>query len=228
MKQTRTIAYLRVSTAGQAESGVSLDAQRAKVEAYAALYDLELVDVAVDAGISAKSLDRPALSGALARLESGEVEALLVVKLDRLTRNVVDLGALVDRCNREGWALLSVGEQVDTRTAAGRMVLNILATISQWEREIIGERTAAALQHKRAMGELVGSVPYGWTVAADGVHLEPNQGEQELISLARELRSSGLSLRKVGARLEGQGALPRNGKKWHPQSVKNLLSSRAA
>ena len=228
MKQTRTIAYLRVSTAGQADHGVSLDAQRAKVEAYASLYDLELVDVAVDAGISAKSLDRPALSGALARLQAGEVDALLVVKLDRLTRSVVDLGDLVDRCNREGWALLSVGEQVDTRTAAGRMVLNILATISQWEREAIGERTSAALQHKRAMGELVGSVPYGWTVAADGVHLEPNQGEQELISLARDLRSSGLSLRKVGARLEGQGALPRNGKKWHPQSVKNLLSSRAA
>ena len=229
MKQTRTIAYLRVSTAGQADHGVSLDAQRAKVEAYAALYDLELVDVAVDAGISAKSLDRPALSGALARLESGEVEALLVVKLDRLTRSVVDLGSLVDRCNREGWALLSVGEQVDTRTAAGRMVLNILATISQWERETIGERTAAAMAHKAELGEYTGGkAPYGWTVAADGIHLEPNQGEQELITLARELRTAGLSLRKVGARLEGQGALPRNGKRWHAKTVRSLISSRAA
>jgi len=226
--QTRTIAYLRVSTDKQADHGVSLDAQRAKVEAYAALYDLELVDVAVDAGESAKSLNRPALAGALARLAAGEVDALLVVKLDRLTRSVADLGTLVDRCNKQGWALLSVGEQIDTRTAAGRMVLNILATIGQWEREAIAERTSAALQHKRTLGELVGSVPYGWTLGADGIHLEACQEEQEAMRLAGELRAAGLSLRKVGERLAARGYLPRAGKGWHPQTVKALLSGKVA
>jgi hypothetical protein len=124
---------------------VSLDAQRAKVKAYAELYDLELAEVIVDAGESAKSLDRPGLKRALGMLKAGEAEALLVVKLDRLTRSVVDLGTLVERYFAPGKAaLLSVGEQIDTRSAAGRLVLNVLASVSQWEREAIGERTCAS------------------------------------------------------------------------------------
>jgi DNA invertase Pin-like site-specific DNA recombinase len=136
---TRTIAYLRVSTEKQADRGVSLDAQRAKVAAYAELYDLELVGTIIDAGESAKSLDRPGLQRALGMLKDGAAEALLVVKLDRLTRSVVNLGTLVDRYFAPGKAaLLSVGEQIDTRSAAGRLVLNVLASVSQWEREAIG------------------------------------------------------------------------------------------
>src|SRR5688572_26867710 len=95
--RTRTVAYLRGSTDKQADRGVSLDAQRAKVEAYAQLYDLDVVAVEVDAGESAKSLKRPALERALRMLRKGEADALLVVKLDRLTRNVRDLADLLDR-----------------------------------------------------------------------------------------------------------------------------------
>ena len=139
---TRTIAYLRVSTERQADRGVSLDAQRAKVNAYAELYDLELAEVIVDAGEGAKSLKRPGLQRALGMLERREAEALLIVKLDRLTRSVVDLGSLVERYFAPGKAaLLSVGEQIDTRSAAGRLVLNVLASVSQWEREAIGKPT---------------------------------------------------------------------------------------
>src|SRR5690606_6196856 len=97
MSRTRTVAYLRVSTDKQADKGVSLDAQGAKVAAYAELYDLDVVEVIVDAGVSAKTLDRPGLGKALAMLRSGKADALLVCKLDRLTRSVRDLGELVDR-----------------------------------------------------------------------------------------------------------------------------------
>src|SRR5579872_5990046 len=93
---TKTIAYLRVSTEKQADRGVSLDAQRVKAAAYAELYDLELVETIVDAGESAKSLDRPGLQRALAMLKGGAADALLVVKLDRLTRSVADIGTLVE------------------------------------------------------------------------------------------------------------------------------------
>jgi DNA invertase Pin-like site-specific DNA recombinase len=111
------------------------------VESYAALYDVELVAVEVDAGESAKSLQRPALDRTLATLRAGAAEALLVVKLDRLTRSVRDLCDLVDTYFRDGkLALMSVGEQVDTRSVAGRMVLNMLTVIGQWEREAIGLR----------------------------------------------------------------------------------------
>src|SRR5579872_4363968 len=114
MSRTRTIAYLRVSTDKQADRGVSLDAQRAKVAAYAELYDLELVDVIVDAGASAKTLDRPGLQRALGMLRRREADALLVVKLDRLTRSVKHLGELVETVFAAGKAaLLSVSEQID-------------------------------------------------------------------------------------------------------------------
>src|SRR5271155_4647643 len=127
---TRTIAYLRVSTDKQADRGISLDAQRAKAHAYAQLYDLDLVEVIVDAGASAKTLDRPGLQRALAMLRDGNADAILVAKLDRLTRSVVHLGELVEDYFAAGkWALLSVGEQIDTRSAAGRLVLNILASV---------------------------------------------------------------------------------------------------
>jgi len=225
---TRTAAYLRVSTDKQAEHGVSLDAQRAKVEAYASLYDLELVAVLVDAGVSAKSLDRPALSEALGLLDSGEAEALLVVKLDRLTRSVKDLGTLVERyfARPNGPALMSVSEQIDTRSAAGRLVLNVLASVAQWEREATGERTSAALAHKRARGEYTGGrVPYGFRVGADGSSLEPVAEEQAVISEVRELRASGLSLRAIGAALERQGYRTRKGGSWAPTQIKRILGA---
>src|SRR5216684_3153822 len=203
MPQTKTVAYLRVSTDKQADKGVSLEAQRAKVQSYAQLYDLELVEIVVDAGASAKTLDRPELQRALKMLKAGQSEALLVVKLDRLTRSVVHLGELVERYFAAGkWALLSVGEQIDTRSAAGRLVLNVLASVSQWEREAVGERTGAAMQYKASVGEYTGGdVPYGYGLAPDGEHLVDNPQEQEVLTAARKLRNAGLSLRSVAREL---------------------------
>ena len=227
---TRAIAYLRVSTDKQADRGVSLDAQRAKVEAYAQLYDLELVAIEVDAGASAKTLNRPALQNVLDALRAGTADALLVVKLDRLTRSVRDLGALVERYFAPGKAtLLSVGEQIDTRSAAGRLVLNVLMSVAQWEREAIGERTAVAMAHKRTCHEYTGGkVPYGWTLNADGVNLDPNDAEQAIIREAIQLRAGGLSLRKVGTELEARGMLPRSGGHWHAKTVRDLLAAEVA
>jgi DNA invertase Pin-like site-specific DNA recombinase len=111
-----------------------------------------------DAGLSAKTLDRPGLQTALAMLKTGQAAGLVIAKLDRLTRSVRDLGALIEGPFAAGKAaLLSVSEQIDTRTAGGRLVLNILGSVSQWEREVIGERTAAALQHKKTRAS--GSAP---------------------------------------------------------------------
>lgn len=223
---TRAVAYLRVSTDKQAAEGVSLAAQRQKVELYAELYGLELVAVEVDAGVSAKTLHRPALDRARAMLAAGEADALVVVKLDRLTRSVADLGAVIESCNREGWALLSVSEQIDTRTAAGRLVLNVLGSVSQWEREAIGERTAAALAHKRSNGERVGAIPLGSTLAADGVHLETDPAEARALELIAQLRAEGLSIRRIAAELEARG-VPARGKRWHPTSVARILKRAA-
>ena len=202
---TRTIAYLRVSTDKQADRGISLDAQRAKALAYAELYDLELVEVTVDAGESAKTLDRPGLQRALGMLRDGTAQALLVAKLDRLTRSVAHLGELLEIYFSDGKsALLSVGEQIDTRSAAGRLVLNILASVSQWEREAIGERTAAAMQHKAARGEYTGGEPpFGYRREAEMLVAHPE--EQAAIELARQLYAGHRSLRGVARELESRG-----------------------
>lgn len=221
---TKAIAYVRVSTDKQADAGQSLEAQRAKVEAYAGLYDLELVEVIVDAGASAKSLNRPGLTRALAMLKSGEAEALVVVKLDRLTRSVRDLGELVERYFASGKAaLLSVSEQIDTRSAGGRLVLNVLASVSQWEREAIGERTSAVMQFKAAQGEYTGgAAPYGFKVEAG--ELVEVEGEQLVVTAAREAKAQGLSLRAIARTLEERGFVTRTGKAFAPVQVSRLVA----
>jgi site-specific DNA recombinase len=227
MAMTRTVGYLRVSTDKQADRGVSLETQRAKVEAYASLYDLDLVDVIVDAGVSAKSMDRPGLTRALLMLKKGDAEALLVVKLDRLTRSVRDLGDIVDRYFASGKsALLSVGEQIDTRSAAGRLVLNVLASVGQWEREACGERTSAAMEHKKVIGEFTGGeLPYGFGLADDGVRLVEVTAEQVVISEARTLRAAGMSLRAIARILDQRGARARTGRVFAATQVARMVAA---
>ena len=223
---TRAVGYVRVSTERQAGEGISLDAQRARLGAYAGLYDIDLVHVCEDAGLSAKSLNRPGLQEALGMLESGQANAVLVVKLDRLTRSVRDLGYLVEQYFAGGhWALLSVGEHVDTRTAGGRLVLNVLASVAQWEREAISERICDAKGHAREMGMYAGGrVPYGWRRGEGGM-IVLNEVEMDMAAQANALRLAGMSLRTIGAELLARGLRPRGGGKWHPKTVKRVLAA---
>src|SRR5262245_43477626 len=163
----RAVGYVRVSTEKQADGGVSLDAQAAKIRAMAVVQGVALVETILDAGESAKSLDRPGMARVLALVDAGAIETVIIAKLDRLTRSVADLAELLKRFERRGVSLVSVADSLDTRSAAGRLVLNIMVSVSQWEREAIGERTRDALRHKRAKGERVGTVPYGYRVADD-------------------------------------------------------------
>jgi site-specific DNA recombinase len=168
MSPLRTVGYVRVSTDKQAERGISLEAQAEKIRAMALVQGAELSEIIVESGESAKSLNRPGMAKLLAMVEEGKVKAVIVAKLDRLTRIVKDLCELLERFERRGVALVSVAESLDTGSAAGRLVLNIMAAVSQWEREAIGERTRDAMRHKRSQGERVGntrSVPVSRTTA---------------------------------------------------------------
>lgn len=221
----KAIGYIRVSTEQQADGGVSLDAQRARVEAMAVVGGYELVSIEVDAGVSASTLERPGLQSALSALESGAADTLLIVKLDRLTRSVRDLDTLLTTYFAERFCLVSAGESIDTSTAAGRMVLNILMSVSQWEREAIGERTAAAMKHKIARGEYTGgNVRYGYKLAADGVSLVECEREQEVIATVRELRASGLSLRKISDELARRGITARSGRPFGAKAISNIAA----
>ena len=158
-------------------------------------------------------------------IKAKQAEALLVVKLDRLTRSVVHLGELVEDYFSDGkWALLSVGEQIDTRSAAGRLMLKVLASVSQWEWEAIGERTAAAMQHKASVGEYTGGdLPYGLLLGPDGEKLVEHPAEQRVMTAARDLRNAGLSLRAVARELNVQGFRSRAGKPFAHVQIARML-----
>jgi site-specific DNA recombinase len=226
----RAVGYTRVSSDEQANEGVSLDAQRAKVVGYAKLYGLDLVAVEEDAGVSAKSLDRPALTRALAMLDAGEADGLVIAKLDRLSRSVGDWDRLIAEYfgERAGKQLWSVADAIDTRTAAGRLVLNILMSVAQWEREAIGERTSDALQHKIRQGERCGKIRFGHDLGPDGVRLIDNPTEQEGLSLLRELYAEGHSLRGIAKELTRRGIRTKEGRpRWDHSSVKRILARTA-
>lgn len=223
----KTIAYARTSTVDQAEEGISLVVQRRQMQLYAQLHDLEIVHAVEDAGASAASLDRPGLQLALRILREGRAEALLVSKLDRLTRSVVDLGRLIDRYFGDGGhALLSVADHVDTRSSSGRLMLNVLASVSQWERERIGERTREALALKRERGERVGGVPYGKRVVpgTSPAELEDDEHELRVVEEARQLvREQALSLRAAARALNERGYRNRAGGRFRATQVKRML-----
>ena len=144
------VGYVRVSTDEQARDGVSLEAQQARIRAYAEAKDLKLAEILCDEGRSGKNLKRPALQELLARCERGEVGAVIVLKLDRLTRRTRHLLSLVeDLFLANDIELHSVGESLDTSTPHGRFVLTLFGGLAQMERELIAERTRTALAYKR-------------------------------------------------------------------------------
>ena len=218
---TRSIAYVRVSTADQAGEGHSLEAQKEKLRLFSELHNLELIGIEVDAGLSASTLDRPGLQRALAALEEFRAEALVVVKLDRLTRSVRDLCTLVDNFFRDGQhRLMSVSEAVDTGSAGGRLVLNVLSSVSQWEREAAAERTAAVMQHLKATGKFTGGFPpFGFYVDDEGALVEHVE-EQAIIAAARGAREMGSSLRVVA---DDIGPNPRTGKPFSATQIQRML-----
>jgi DNA invertase Pin-like site-specific DNA recombinase len=225
----RVVGYIRVSTDMQAQEGVSLEAQRARLQAYCTAQELTLIEVITDEGQSAKTLDRPGLRQALGLLDRGMAAGLIVPKLDRLTRSVKDLGELCERYFREGkpWRLLSVSDAIDTRSAGGMLVLNVLMSVAQWEREAIGERTREGLRHLKQQGVTLGGAPYGWrysekTDAHGRRILVECEAEQAGIRRICDLYDADVYMREILKRLTAEGIPPR-GRKWHKFSLYRVL-----
>ncbi|MBM4199824.1 MAG: recombinase family protein [Gammaproteobacteria bacterium] len=216
------IGYIRVSTQGQADDGISLDAQRAKITAWCECNGYTLAGIYEDAGISGTKADRPGLAAALAAV--GKNDALVCYTLSRLARSTRHTLEIADRLEKAGADMVSLSERIDTTTAAGRMVFRMLAVLAEFERDQISERTKGALAHKKAQGERVGSVPYGKRLSADGARLEDHPEEQEAVRLVAMLRSGGMSYPRIAAELSARGHAPR-GKAWHPQTIKNIAEA---
>ena len=218
------IGYIRVSTEDQAKEGISLDNQKSKIEAYCHLKDLELLEIIEDAGISAKNLKRPGVQRVLKLARTKQVDAIVVYKLDRIFRSTTDALETTKLFEKWGVSFHSIEETLDTQSAMGRFFFTLTAALAEMERRIIGERTKAALSHKRSRNEKTGGdVPYGYDLSPAGILIK-NETEQRVIRLIRNLNKDGYSLRRICRELEQAGYLTKRGNLiWHPQTVATIL-----
>jgi len=209
---TTVIGYTRVSTEEQGRSGLGLEAQHHAIASHAVSKGWEVIWL-TDEGLSARSLARPALQEALAMLRDGHADALVVSKLDRLSRSVQDFAGLLALARKQRCAVTALDVGVDTTTSGGELVANVMASVAQWERRVIGERTSLALQAAQARGVRVG---------------RPLSLSKEAEQRVFELRALGLSVARVAAQLNEE-AVPtaHGGKAWHATTVSRILKRAA-
>lgn len=211
---TAVLGYIRVSTDEQADSGAGLEAQRQAILAECDRRGWELAEIVEDAGYSAKDLKRPGIIDVLERLARGEAGTLVVAKLDRLSRSVLDFAGLMAQSQQEGWALVALDLGVDTTTPQGELMAGVMAQFAQFERRLIGQRTKAALAIKKQQGVTLG---------------RPRSLPEGIVARIAAERAAGATLRAIAEGLNAEGvATAQGGARWWPATVKNVLESRAA
>ncbi len=224
IKRLKAYGYVRVSTDEQVREGLSLDAQKAKIGAFAILHDLNLIYIISDEGYSGKDIKRPGLQRLLKLVHGKGTEAVIVYKLDRLSRKTRDLLLLIEDTFKAGnTRFFSLTEQIDTDSAIGKFFLTLMGAMAQMERELIAERTKATLAYKKEQGASLGHIPYGYE-RIDG-KLVKDSKEQKVIRKIKRLRRKGKSYRKIANILNEQG-VPAKSKKarWHDSSVWCILN----
>jgi DNA invertase Pin-like site-specific DNA recombinase len=209
----QVLGYVRVSGSEQALSGAGLEAQRQAIAAECERRGWRLVEVVEDAGWSARDLRRPGIKAALDALEAGEAQALVVAKLDRLSRSLLDFAGVMAKAQRQGWGVIALDVQVDTSTASGEAMANMLATFAQFERRLIGQRTKEALAVKKAQGVRLGRPP-----------VVP----KSTVARIRRERERGASLRAIADGLN-RDSVPtaQGGKAWYAATVRGILARTA-
>jgi DNA invertase Pin-like site-specific DNA recombinase len=206
---TTVVGYARVSTDMQGELGAGLEAQRRAIREEAERRGWRMLQIYEDV-VSGKSLNgRHGLDAALDALRRGDASVVVVAKLDRLSRSLIDFAGLVERSRREGWAIVALDLGVDLTTAAGEMLAGVLAVLAQWERRMISERTKAALAVKRSQGVRIGAEP---------------RITGELARWIRAQRRRGATLQAICDRLNTDGVPTANGGVlWRPTSLRTVL-----
>lgn len=207
----RAIAYTRVSTGKQADSGLGLTDQADGIASAITRKGWELVHRAEDAGASARTLDRrPALAKALAMLDAGEADVLVASKLDRVSRSVRDFGDLLERADRKGWKLVVLDLDVDTSTPGGEFLANTISSAARYESRLIGARVAASHRVRREQGKRAGQAP-----------LLPADVRRRI---AKE-RDSGRTMRAIADDLNAEAVPTARGGRWYASTVAHVLRS---
>ena len=223
---TKAIGYIRVSTEMQVNEGVSQDAQSAKIRAYCELNELELIEIVCDAGKSAKTTNRDGLQKCLAAIASGEASAIVVYKLDRLSRKVLDTLNLISEIESHGASLHSISEKLDTSSALGKFFVNMTAALAQLERDQISERVTMAMAHKKDEGQHCGAAPFGFEMVDK--ELQRVESQHNAIAIITEMRANGAALRTIADHLNGEGIPTQRGGNWQASTINNILKREAA
>lgn len=219
----KAVGYIRVSTVDQAQEGVSLDSQRQRIERWAEIHEYNLVGFQVDAGLSGSRADnRPGLQLAIEQTCRNKA-ALIVFSMSRLGRSTSDVLSIAARLEKAGADLVSLSEKVDTTSAAGKMIFRLLAVLSEFERDLIVERTTAAMAHLRHQGRRISRfAPYGYAFSSDGSWLLPDPVEQAIIVSILELRGAGMSFSGIARHLNDNGVNTKQARRWHAKTIRDV------
>jgi len=201
-------AYSRVSTTEQGSNGHGLDAQRGTIEAEAQRRGWDDVRWYVDAGWSGSNLSRPGMTRLLRDVRRGDV--VVVARLDRLSRSLTDFAGLMAEAKRRRWSFVAVDLGVDTTTATGSLIANVMASVAEWEREVIAQRTKDAMLAAKLKGRLPG-----------------RRSRLDPVTRARllALRGEGMPLRAVATLANQEGLRTVSGVQWRAASVHAALRS---
>jgi DNA invertase Pin-like site-specific DNA recombinase len=204
------VAYLRVSTEEQADSGAGLAAQRAAIEVAADQRRWHVLAWHVDAGASGKSMNgRPELAKALDEVRQGRAAGIVVAKLDRLSRSVLDFAGLMADANKRGWNIVALDLGIDLSTPAGKLVAGMMANVAEWERDVISQRTKDGLAAKKAAGTRLG---------------RPSALPTDVVSRIVAARNAGQGYSVIARALnDEQVPTAQGGARWYPSTVQKVL-----
>ena len=221
----KAIGYIRVSTERQAKEGVSLEAQRAKIEGWCIQNDCHLENVFIDAGISGFTMTRrPGVNKALEAVKKDMV--LVVYSLSRLARSTKNAIDIPDTLSKRGADLVLLSERLDTTVAAGKLMFAVFAAFAQFERDVTGDRTKSALAYKKSKGEKYACTPFGFSENRGKLNqLDP---EMQIIGKMKKMREAGSSFSDIAAYLNEAGIRGKKGGKWHPSTVRYVINRQEA
>ena len=221
-ENTNVVGYVRVSSQEQKEMGYGLKAQKQKILQWANLHGCQVLEIFADEGISGTKTQRPGLTKAL-QLACKEKAIFIVYSLSRFSRSTTDTLRFTSRLQKAGAELVSISESIDTISAAGKMVFRVLAVLNEFESDVAGERTKAALDYRRSKGlKTGGRIPYGYTVDKN-MRLHKQTNEQKVISQIKQMHRDGKRYATIAKHLNEKNIVTKYGGRWFIQSVKNVV-----